>query len=288
MTAPSTAKKTSAKANLSETVKSETPETETQSETVKTEAPRVSEILSTNAILADFVRQYLEVFDEISNYNKEVLAEKDAEWTSGKVLEKGRELARPTDKDAKPDTEVKTAIEAFESLVNEMNKARKNALDIVSKRLGITLSATAERNPEIEAPMKEHRKFAVEIGTQLEVMAKMLSDEKVSSAISEFLNNFPLPAIGRDQVRTFGSDEKATPKYRVHVSVFDKDGKEIVSEDGFTKTVLALPKYYERGKAIKSDTLRDVWEKAGNSTEKTVSPTVEFTDNELHFVITKK
>lgn len=249
---------------------------------------RIPESLSSNSILADFCRQYLSVFDEIANYNKEVLAERDSEWTAAKVMEKARELGRPTDANVKPKENVKNALEKFESLVTELAKARKAVLDVTSGELGITLSATAERNPELEAPLKEKRKLAVEIGTQLSMIAKMTTDESASSAVEEFLGKNPLPAIGRDQARTFGGDGKSTPKYRVTVTVSDSDGNEKIKEDGFTKTALALTKLYERGKAPKSDTLREVWEKAGNTPEKTVQSPVTFEDNNLHFVITKK
>lgn len=250
---------------------------------------RIPETLSSNSILADFCKQYLSVFDEIANYNKEVLAERDSEWTAAKVMEKARELGRPTDANVKPKENVKNALEKFESLVTELAKARKAVLDVTSGELGITLSATAERNPELEAPLKEKRKLAVEIGTQLGMIAKMTTDENASSAVEEFLGKNPLPAIGRDQARTFGGDGgKSTPKYRVTVVVTDKDGNEKVKEDGFTKTALALTKLYERGKAPKSDTLREVWEKAGNTSEKTVQSPVTFEDNNLHYTITKK
>jgi len=251
---------------------------------------RIPNLLSKNSILGDFCQRYIDVFDEITEYNKEVLAERDSEWNAGKVLEKARELARPTDKNVAPNDEIKSAIEAYENAVNALAQARKSVLDRTSKELGITLSATADRNPEIEAPLKEKRKVAIEIGTQLSMIAKMTSDENASEAVTTFLSENALPAIGRDQTRTFGNDGKSTPKYRVHVKV-TKDGQEVVSEDGFTKAALALTKPvlgYERGKAPKSDVLREVWEKAGNTGEKTVAPTVEFDDNGLHFVITKK
>jgi hypothetical protein len=249
---------------------------------------RIPTALSRNSILADFCAQYLTVFDEISNYNREVLAEKDSEWNASKVLEKAREFARPTEKGVEPKQDIKKAIEDYERLVDALALARRSVLDITSKELGITLSATADRNPETEAPLKEHRKLAIEIGTQLSMIAKMTTDETASNAVTEFLSQNPLPAIGRDQARSFGDNEKATPKYRVHVTVSDKDGNVKVDEDGFTKTALALTKFYERGKAPKSDNLREVWEKAGNTPEKTVTNPVEFTDNELSFVITKK
>lgn len=249
---------------------------------------RIVTDLKKNSILVDFCRQYLTVVDKITDYNKEVLAERDADWTPAKILEKARELARPTDKDTKPNEDVKAAIENYEKLVNEFNLARRAVLETTATAIGITLSATAERSPEAEAPLKEQRKLANEIGTQLKFMVDMLNDGNLSTKIEEFLKANPLPAVGRDQARTFGSEEKATPKYRVHVQVTDKDGNIVVSADGFTKAALALTKSYERGKSPKSDVLRAAWEKAGNTPEKTVTSPVEFDDNELHYMIIKK
>lgn len=283
MTASTTARKsTPAKATAEKPENVETPEVvETQ------EKPRIPEALSNNSILAEFCRQYLAVFDEISEYNKEVLAERDAEWNAGKVLEKARELGRPADANTPANQDIKNALEAWEKLVNETARARKSVLDTTSKVLGITLSATSERNPETEAPLKEKRKIAFEIGTQLSNIAKMTTDENASAAVVEFLANSPLPAVGRDQTRNFGDNEKATPKYRVNVTV-SKDGNKLIDEAGFTKAALALTKYYERGKSPKADKLRGMWESAGNSPEKTVTSPVEFQDNGLHYVITKK
>lgn len=249
---------------------------------------RIPTALSTNSILADFCKQYLNVVDEIAKYNADVLSEKDSEWTAAKVMEKARAFASPTDANEKPKPEIKKLVDDFEKAAVALSNARKAVIEATSKELGITLSATSERNPELEAPLKEKRKLANEIGNQLGMIAKMTTDASASDSVTEFLSKNPLPAVGRDQVRTFGNDGKSTPKYRVTVTVTDIDGAVKVQEDGFTKTALALTKLYERGKAPKSDDLRAAWEKAGNTSENTVQPTVEFDDNKLHFVIKKK
>jgi hypothetical protein len=254
---------------------------------------RIPELLQGNNILASICQRYLDTFDKIAAYNKDVLAKNDSDWTSTKVLEEARKLGRPTDKDTKPNETISAALKKWESLVDEMNKARRAVIDETSKVLGITLSATAERNPEIEAPLKEERKIAAEIGKQLAMLASITNDDNSAKAVEEFLAKNPLPAVGRDQVHVFGStDEKATPKYRVNVEV-KIDDKVVVSESGFTKAALALPKFYPRGEAPKSDKLRLAWEAAGNSAEKTVVNPVEFDDEGengaiLHFTITKK
>ena len=284
MTTPTTTKKTAAKPVVEDNaaVKSETP---------VTGDVRISEVVYQNPILVDFFRQYLSVVDEIDGYNKEVLAEKDSEWPTVKILERARELGTPADANVKPDVDIKNALTEWENLVTKVNLAKRKVLELTAKNIGITLTATAERNPEVEAPMKERRSLAVAIGSQLEMMVKMLHDEDLKTAIVDFLKNNDLPAIGRDQVRTFGTDEKATPKYRVTVAVVNKDGEELLSADGFTKAALALTKStfgYERGKAPKSEDLRNAWEKAGNSGDKTVANPVVFEDNNLTFTITKK
>jgi len=250
---------------------------------------RIPVVLSENSILADFCKRYLGTVDEILEYNKAVLAEKDSEWNALKVLDRARKFASPENaEEVKP--EIKKAVDAWESLQAEALKARKAVLDLTSRELGITLSATADRNPELEAPLKDKRKIANEIGSQLGVIAKLTSDEKASDAVNSFLTENPLPAVGREQARTFGTDENSTPKYRVKVEVF-KDGNNILTADGFTKATLALTKPvfgYERGKAPKSDDLRKAWESAGNSSKETKQEVVEFDDNGLHYVLTKK
>ena len=248
---------------------------------------RITQPLYRNSILVDFCRQYLSVVDEIAAYNKEVLADSDSEWTSGKVLAKAREFAIPDDAE-KADPEVKAVYSEWERLSTETSKARTAVIEMTSKKLGITLSATGVRNPELEVPMKERRKYATEIGNQLKTMAKFLTDAKVSEPVAAFLTDNPLPAVGRDQVSTFGTDEKSTPKYRVQVVVTDKEGAVKVDEAGFTKASQALAKFYPRGEAPKSDKLRSVWEAAGNTVENTVTNPVEFDDNELHFNISKR
>lgn len=296
MTTASTRPATKNAAKTTDVKSAETPETVpndvvSDNTVAEKEVNRIPDYLASNSILEDFCKRYLGVLDEISEYNKAVLAEKSSEWNAHKVFEKARELARPTDKNVKPNDEIKKALETYENLITETAKARKAALDATSKELGITLSATAERNPELEAPLKEKRKLANTIGTQLSQIATMTSDAEATAAVTEFLAKNPLPAIGRDQVSTFGTDgTTSTPKYRVKVTITNKDGVEILNEDGFTKTALALTKPvfgYERGEAPKADKLREAWEKAGNSATNVVSP-VEFDDNNLHFTITKK
>jgi hypothetical protein len=248
---------------------------------------RIPESLSNNPILADFCKQYLAVVDEISDYNKAVLAEKSSEWTTVKVLEKAREFGSPDDAtQVKP--EVKSALDKWQDLVAQTAKARKAVLDATSKELGITLSATAERDPEIEGPLKDKRKLASELGNQLSYIAKLTTDSAAGDSVTKFLNDSPLPAIGRDQTRSFGTDEKATPKYRVTVEVTNKDGEVVVSEAGFTKAALALPKYFERGQSPKSDHLRKLWENAGNTPENTVQNPVVNEYQGYTFTITKK
>jgi hypothetical protein len=284
MTTPTTAKK-----NTPATAKSKDAPVN-MNEAFPTESdkdPRISEVVYENAILVDFFKQYLTRADAIAAYNKDVLAEKSSDWTSGKVLAEARKFAVPENA-ADADPEIKSVYEAWERIATELSKARAAVVNATAKKMGITLSSTAERNSETEGPLKEQRKFAHEIGSQLEMMKKVLSNPELSTAIEEFLKDNPLPLVGRDQAHTFGTDEKSTPKYRVTVTVYDKDENVVVTADGFTKAVQGVAKLYPRGEGIKSDALRAVWEKAGNSTEKTVAPTVDFTDNDLHYVITKK
>lgn len=258
----------------------------TDNGTVETD-PRIPQILSEQSILADFCKQYLNVADEIAAYNKEVLAEKSSDWTPVKVILKAREFASPEDANAETNEDIKKALDVWEELVRQAQLARKAVLDLTSKELGITLSATSERSAETEAPLKDRRKFANEIGTQLQMISKLATNSEASAAVAHFLSENPLPVVGRDQVRTFGSEEKSTPKYRVTVSV-SRDGSELFREDGFTKTALKLVKYYERGQAPKADFLRSAWESVGNNGETTVQPVVEFEHEGLNFTITKK
>ena len=249
---------------------------------------RIPDALTANPILEDFAKQYLAILDKIVTYNKDVLAEKDSEWNSFKVLEKAREMGRPTDKNVEADKAIADALTKWESLVAEVNLAKRSVIELTSKELGITLSATNERNPEIEAPLKVERNRAVEIGKQLAMLGSMTTDKNATAVIEEFLGKNGLPAIGRDQVKVFGSDsEKSTPKYRVNVVVKNADGEELVNEAGFTKAGLTVAKYYERGAGIKPEKMREAWEAAGNDGTKVVSP-VQFVDNGLTFTITKK
>lgn len=291
------AKSTSAKSapvNTPENDKVETPEVSTNTESPETtpvketsKAGIIPETLQENPILVEFCKQYLEVVKEIAAYNEKVLAEKDSEWTPVKILEKSRELASPSDANVKPHEEIKKVVDEFEKAATALSLARRAVMEATAKELGISLSATAERDPAIEGPLKERRKFGHAIGQNLKQIAGFTTDKAATDAVNKFLEDNELPAVGRDQSYSFGGDTVSTPKYRVLVSVKNNDGEELVKADGFTKAAQALTKHYKRGEAPKSDTLRDIWEKAGNSATNVVSP-VEFTDNELHFVITKK
>jgi len=258
-------------------------------ELVETPVDRIPEGITKQAILKEMAQRYLNVFDEVSKYNEAVLAEKNSEWNASKVLERSKELASPEDASL-INEKVKVARDAFEKLAADFAKARKSLIEVTANELGIKLSVVADRDSAIEGPLKEKRKFAMEIGTQLSKIAEFTNDAQASSDVVAFLAKYGMPLIGRDQVSSFGTDGSgSTPKYRVTVAV-SKGDTLIESFDGFTKAGqnLTNPKFgYERGKALKADTLRDAWEKAGNSATTVVSP-VEFDDNDLHFVITKK
>lgn len=251
--------------------------------------PRIPEKLATESILASFCVRYLETFDKITEYNKAVLAEKDAEWSPGKVLEKARELAKPTDTTHEHNAEIKKALDDWERAQTALNLARKAVIEKTAAELGIEMSVTAVRDADAEAPLKEERKIALDIGKTMDTISQMTTDVSASESVKEFLAANPLPAVGRDQSFTFGSDGSSTPKYRVQVVVIRmSDDAKVVDESGFTKASLALAKFYERGKGIKATTLREVWEKAGNTGDKTVQDNVTFEDNGLRFTITKK
>jgi hypothetical protein len=288
MTNPTATKKATPKATVTpevkETVVESTPEV-VETEVVKDRTP---ESLASDSILASFCERYLLALDEIAAYNKEVLQKSDSDWTSAKVLEKARELARPTSKDVKANETILRALKAFEDAADTLTKTRREVLEITAKDQNIVLSNTSERDSEREAPLREKRTFAVAIGNQLESIAKMTTNEKATEDVLTFLKDNPLPAIGRDQSRTFGVEEKATPKYRVIVIVKNNDGEKLVEEAGFTKAANSLTKHYPRGKSLKTDDLRKAWESAGNTPEKTVVSPVVFEDNDLSFEIHKK
>lgn len=287
MTAPNAAKP--AKSTPAKSTP-EKDETAVVSETVKPETVenRIPEFLQGEAILAEFCKRYLGIHDEIAEYNKAVLAEKTAEWTGAKVIEKAKQLANPEDAST-ADKEIKAVVDEWEKVITALNLARKNVIDVTAKKLGITLSSTAERDPNIEGPLKERRKIAHTIGSQLSQIAEMTNNANASTAVVEFLSKNPLPMVGRDQTHVFNASESTnTPKYRVIVKV-TKDDEELLTENGFTKAALALTNSkfgYDRGKAPKADNLREVWERAlkndANATE------TSFSDNGLTFTITKK
>ncbi len=283
MTAP--AAKKAAPAAAKETPKEVAKETNI----AQTGDMRIPESLRSNLIFADFCKRYMEAYDEISAYNKEVLAARDSEWNATKVIAEAKKFASP-EKPEDADAEIKKAVDEWEAALAKALELRKNVLDATSKKLGINLSAVADRDHEKEDGLKEKRKLAIEIGKRLADIAGLTNDENAGKEITSFLTDFGMPAVGRDQATTLTSNGGSTPKYRVTVRVFNKDGAELMNEKGFTKTALGLTKPvfgYERGKAPKSEDLRGIWENAGNTAEETKQATVEFEDNNLKFVITK-
>ncbi len=250
---------------------------------------RIPQSLRENLIFGDFCKRYMDAFDEITEYNKEVLAAKDSEWSATKVLAKAREFASPEKADDL-DPAIKSAVDEWEKAVAAALELRKKVLDATSKKLGINLSAVADRDQEKEESLKGKRKLAIEIGKRLADIAGLTNDENAGKEITGFLTSYGMPAVGRDQVSTVTSDGTSTPKYRVTVRVMDNDGNELLNEKGFTKTALNLTKPvfgYSRGQSPKADDLRKAWEAAGNTAEETKQATVEFEDNNLKFVITK-
>lgn len=258
----------------------------TSSTTKSAEKNRIPESLAKQAIFQEFLSTYLDGFDEISGYNSKVLTKSDSEWNSYKIMDKAREMARPVNGGEVNDT-VKDALEAYETLNTELNRAKQAVLQATAKELGIEFSAGSERDMDLEAALKEKRKTAINIGDQLTKIAEFTGNEQVKSDIKAFLDKYQMPAVGRNQTHSFSAEGSGTPKYRVKVTV-SRDGEELFTEDGFTKTAQSLTKFYERGKAPKADKLRAVWENAGNTMDSQPQPRVEFIDNDLTFVITSK
>jgi hypothetical protein len=268
---------------------------ETETEIVETEVTEVSPIpvyLNDNKMLLEFCNRYLAGAVEIADYNTSVLKKTDNEWTQSKILAKAKELGRPEDASIEPNAAIREALVKYENIVEEFAVIKKALLETTATELGISLSnAGAERNMETETALKEKRKLTLTIATTLKTMAEMSMDSQLKDAITEFLENNPLPVVGREQVSTFvGNDAKPTPRYRVKVEVI-KDGHVVLTEDGFTKAALALGKPifgYPKNGSPNAHKLREVWEAAGNATGNTVKPVVEFEDNGLHFILTQK
>jgi hypothetical protein len=266
-------------------------------ETVTEEAPKIPASLEENKLLVEFCKMYLAVVAEITAYNKEVLQERTDGWTNPKILAKARELASPEDASVPKNEEIEALVTKFDDYQTALNFARKEVIEATAKVLGITVTATRERDTAVEEPLKEKRNNATQIATQLSNIASMTHDPSTKGAVTEFLDSNPLPMVGRDQVRNFTQDNASTPRYRVTINVL-KDDVVIGTAQGFTKAGLMLTKPefgYDRAKALSGDDLRKAWEGAGNSAANPYAvPTVEFVDTredggnpDLKFVITK-
>ncbi len=271
-----------------ETVNEETVTETDEAEVVTDPKERVPAELRDSPIFLEFVNRYIAIFDELTEYNAKVLAEKNSEWNGSKLLAKAKTLGNPDEGEA--NAKIKTALDEFERLSSELSKARQNLISITAAEIGVSLSAVADRDPELETELKEKRKMALNIGTKLNGIAEMMdSSPNIKNAIISFFSEYPLPFIGREGASKTSSDgTTGTPRYRVTVTVTDSDGNVKVEERGFTKAALALPKYYESGaERPTAETLRKAWESAGNNPTATVQETVTFEDNNLTFTIKK-
>ncbi len=251
--------------------------------------PEYPEAFAENPLVLSIAQKYKGIVNEISEYNKKVLAEKDSEWNASKLLKKALEMASPEDANDINEN-VKTAHAEFERIAAEYANARQNLISVTANELGVSLSTVAEQRDEAaEAPLKEKRATAVTIVKQLQAMTEVYNDDNFKNAVATFLSNNGLPAIGRDQVRSFNESGTAgTPKYRVSITITNKDGEVLMDGEGFSKTAIALSKPvfgYERGKKPSSDTLRETWEKLGGPNS---SEDISFEDNELTYTVHKK
>lgn len=250
---------------------------------------RIPKLLAEQAIFKEFLSRYLSNYDEIVDYNEQVLKEKNSEWNSYKILDKAREMARPTDGKSANET-IKDALTAWEKLASEVNAAKQNLIQVAAKELGIEYSSGQERDPEKEAPLREKHKTNINIGKQLKEMTKLTVDPKLRDELTDFLKKYEMPAVGRNQTHNFLAEEgDKTPKYRLRITASrEETGEELFTEDGITKAVAATAKFYDRGKGLKADIFRKAWESAGNSAGNTVQNTVSFTDNGLIFTLSQK
>jgi hypothetical protein len=244
---------------------------------------RIPEVLRSEMIISAMLTNYLRYTDEIAQYNADVLKRTDGEWTPNKLLAKAKEWARPIQGD--PDSDALAVVQALEKAQSTLNAARQQVVKFTADKMGVSLSNVTERDSEREVPLKQNRIKAVEISKQMDAFRQNVEDTDAGSALGQFLKDFPVPQVGREG--KFDPTDTATgaPKYRVRVEVFRGDER-LLSENGFTKTALALPKYHARGQAPKSDKLREVWEAAGNTSDNVVQPVVQWENAGLRYVIT--
>jgi hypothetical protein len=272
----------------------------TTTEVVETEVTEVTETVSRipeafkdNAMITGFFEQYLGVVDLIAEYNASVLKTAHAEWDRHKLLAKGKELGRPFDANVAPVDGILELLKSYENAMETLAFARDALINATAGHLGVSLSTVgAERDKEKEVPLQEARKTGVSIGNLLNNIAAMNTDPVTSEGITKFLNENPLPVVGRNDARALSSDASvaSTPKYRLKV-VITKDGAKLLEADGITKAVQALnqPVFgYAKGTAPKADVLRKAWEAAGNGPGKTVQSTVTFQDNGLEYSLIAK
>lgn len=265
----------------------------TETVTEEVEVNRIPDAIIENGLLVEFCKIYLGIADEIGEYNSRVLQTRTDGWTNSKVLEKAKEFASPEDANIPKDDTIADLFDKYESYLTALAFAKTELLNATAEKLGITLTNTSERDPNVENTLKEQRVKALKVVTQFEGMAEFTTDANLKNGITEFLKNNPLPMVGRNQERSFGleGNNTSTPKYRVTVTITNSDGEKLYSDKGFSKAALAITKPvfgYERGKALTAENLREAWEKAGNSADNPYAvPRVEFVDNKLTFVIEK-
>lgn len=288
MTAPTTSKRSNKTEPETATMEDTSSVEETVSPVEETETETVPELLNSNPIFAAMCSRYLDIAKSLAEYNASVLSEKDSEYSPRNLINKAQELGNPTDANVKANEAIKTALNEWEELVIKARQARANLIEVTAKELGIAAPTTVERDPEVEAKLRDDRKTAFEIGTQLKMIVGFTNDQNTTDVVMNFLEQNPLPAVGRDQSRNFAAEAVNTPKYRVTVTAVNGNGDEVVRESGFSKAAQALSKFYDRGQGIKPDALRTVWESAGNTPEKTVQDSVTTEDNGLTITITKK
>jgi hypothetical protein len=284
----------------------ETSETEAEStEEEEDEEAEANPLTGTNpfpGFMSGFATKILEANSQISAHNVEMTKlaamAKSAGMSSYQVLSEAKKLARPVEDDTKPNAQILTLLEAYEKAQETLNSARSSLVATTAKSLGVDLAQEApEPDKDIVEALKVARKSAVAIAKQLVDMASNANPNDPSrKELEAWLAANPILVIGSDRVLDVTDATSGLARYRVDVTAsingqtLTVGTEEFKGAKGFTKAAQLASKSgkHKRGESPDRDDFRKAWEAAGNTPDKTVQSTVDFTKDEVTYRLVKR
>lgn len=242
-------------------------------------------VFAGDTVLVSSGQSLLSLVDEITEFNKTYLSEKSEEESEYGTFWKQVKFTQGLANEAPEGTpkETITAAQKLDKAIvtaqERLQDARNKAAEFAAEYLGIEVAADKPKldkdDPEYKRLQEQVRKPAVTLAQTLRQLADGIGlvDPDKKETILSWLNQYPIPQIGREGELNVTEDRATAKRHRVDIWVTDGNGNSLFNTGkeplkGFT----AVAAKNRKDQPIPdADTLREAYEKNGGPDGKEVT-----------------